>query len=109
MRVSMKVKELDYQSFQRVSSKYLQNPRDKVGKILAKFYEDPGRRFLVSWRGNKVPRGANIIGYKITSIQHGMVYAKQDECIGTYERLVSFGGWSGRKQMIIVYLYPQFS
>lgn len=65
-----------------------------------------GRIFLLCWTGNKVPRGADVLGHKIAWTQNGMVVDDQRAQIGTYDRLLEFGGKSQKEQMIIVYLNP---
>jgi hypothetical protein len=59
--------------------------------------------FLLSWEGNKIPRGAVINGKTIAWTQHGRVISDTGQEIGTYERLAEFGGESGREQKMIVF------
>lgn len=72
------------------------------------------RVFLISWRGNKVPDGAIVLGREITWTQDGKVAAKHrspyeslTEGIGTYERLVEFGGPDGLHHEIRVFIRPE--
>ncbi|MDD5031967.1 MAG: hypothetical protein PHR36_02875 [Patescibacteria group bacterium] len=85
----------------------------EADKLISQLRDKGGRRFLLRWTANnKVPKGAKVFGYQITWTQHGKVYGKVRTAIcniGTYDRLVEFGGESGEEQMMIVYLYPEFS
>lgn len=60
--------------------------------------------FLLKWQGDKIPRGAEVAGHKIAWTQNGVVTDNTGKIIGTYERLVEFGGESGREQQMIVYI-----
>ncbi len=62
------------------------------------------RVFELTWEGNKIPRGAEILGKKITWTQHDMVTAEGGEMIGTYERIEEFGGSTGKSQKMHVYV-----
>ena len=59
--------------------------------------------FLVEWQGSKVPRGAEINGVPIGWTQNGMVSGTGGEALGTYERLVEYGGESGREQKMLIF------
>jgi len=60
--------------------------------------------FHLEWEGNKVPRGAVVSGNVVAWTQHGRVVSSTGEEIGTYERLVEFGGASGRNQQMLVFM-----
>ena len=62
------------------------------------------RVFLLTWQGNKVPRGVNLLGHIIAWTQHGMVTSKGGKTVGTYDRVVEFGGDTGKEQKMLVYL-----
>lgn len=59
--------------------------------------------YLVEWQGSKIPRGASIHGIAIGWTQNGIVSGTQGENLGTYERLVEFGGESGREHKMLVF------
>lgn len=58
---------------------------------------------LLEWEGNKIPRGAKIGNKEIAWTQHGIVTDKNGDDIGTYERIVEFGGVSKYQQVMLVY------
>lgn len=76
----------------------------KFNRLLAITRNRSDRLFLLSWIGNKVPRGAQILDQQVTWTQHGMVQAEPGGNIGTYDRLVEFGGRSGKEHLMLVYL-----
>lgn len=59
--------------------------------------------FLLEWQGNKIPRDAEILGKKIAWTQNGTVVVDGGKNIGTYERLVEFGGNSRNEQMMVIF------
>jgi hypothetical protein len=129
---SIKVEELTDKNTKELVDKYTPRginlgdvSRERMADaLISKLRGKGGRRFLLRWTGDKVPTGASVLGNEIAWTQHGLVQAKRGEQpaniggnmflgktedIGTYDRLVEFGGESGNEQMLIVYLYPQFS
>jgi len=81
----------------------------QVDAQIARLRGQGGLRFLLTWTGSKVPRGANVFGHIVMWTQNGQVTTQTGIDIGTYDRLVEFGGPSHNEQMMIVYLYPNFS
>lgn len=77
---------------------------DMVNQILSQFRSQSDRVFELTWEGNKVPRGAIILGREIAWTQHGRVVAEGGEMIGTYQRLIEFGGPDGVTQKMRVYV-----
>ena len=65
--------------------------------------KDGARTFLVEWSGSKIPRGAAIDGVAIAWTQNGMVTGAGGVDLGTYERLVEFGGASGREHKMLIF------
>lgn len=70
-----------------------------------------GRRvFELTWEGNGVPLGAEILGRKICWTQHGRAWvfperdSEDDEEIGSYKRVEDYGGPTGKMQKMIVYV-----
>lgn len=65
------------------------------------------RRFELTWNGSKIPRGAVVAGHAIGWTQHGRVLTDAGRDIGTYERVVEYGGPARDEQRMIVALYPE--
>jgi hypothetical protein len=60
--------------------------------------------YLLTWHGRKVPRGAVVGDHMITYTQSGVVTADFGDEIGTYQRLVEFGGPDRTLQQMVVFL-----
>ncbi len=60
--------------------------------------------FCLEWEGNKVPRGAVVGAHTVAWTQNGQVVSDMHEMVGTYERIVEFGGESGRHHKMHVFL-----
>lgn len=68
--------------------------------------------FLITWEGNKVPYGAVVAGREIGWTQNGQVIAKKPgdtlghfgDDIGTYDRLVEFGGPERKEHKMLVFV-----
>lgn len=80
-----------------------------VNDLIDRIRESGGRKFLLDWEGNKVPRGARVLDHEIGWTQNGKVLTTSGEDIGTYKRLVEFGGATGKQQKMLIYLYPKKS
>jgi len=63
------------------------------------------RRFELTWRGGRIPRGAVVARYVLAWTQNGQVLDNDGQCIGTYERLVENGGPEHDEQCMVVMLY----
>lgn len=63
-----------------------------------------GKTFLLKWRGGRVPRGTAVWDKKISWTQDGVVSDNEYKKIGTYIRLIQFGGESRRNHEILVFL-----
>ncbi len=74
-----------------------------VEQLRTAIRDKASRVFLLTWEGNKVPRGVSILGHIIAWTQHGRVISEGGQEIGMYDRLVEFGGESGHQQQMIVY------
>ena|SRR3989344_388238 len=72
--------------------------------LLCKIAERAKEIFLLEWDGNKIPRGAVVCGMSIGWTQHGLVTSESGQSIGTYERLVEFGGASHNEQKMLVFV-----
>ena len=79
-----------------------------VAKLHAARAAEAGRVYRLTWKGSKVPRGARIGSHEIVWTQHGMVHARNArgdvEEIGTYKRVVEFGGANQDEQIMEIYL-----
>jgi hypothetical protein len=110
----VKVTEITGQKEHELVTQYLprgvnlgnQNLERVTNMLISAIRSRGGRRFLLCWTGNKVPRGTDVLGRKIAWTQNGMVIDTQRAEIGTYDRLLEFGGESKKEQMMIVYLNP---
>ena len=72
--------------------------------MLARIAGEAKAIFLLEWEGNKIPRDAEINGKKVGWTQNGLVVGTNGEDIGTYERLVEFGGPSRKEQKMLVFV-----
>lgn len=59
-----------------------------------------GPHEVIKWKGSKVPRGKAINGSTIAHAQHGILRSAGGKDIGTYRRVVEFGGEDGDEQEI---------
>lgn len=76
----------------------------KATDLLREIADRAKEVFLLEWEGNKIPRGAVINGNSISWTQHGIVTSAKGEMMGIYERLVEFGGISGKEQKMLVFI-----
>lgn len=80
-----------------------------INSLLNSSRKDAKKIFHLKWEGDKIPRGAVIEGMTIGWTQNGMVNGTdkedRDANIGTYERLVEFGGATGREQQMLVFVH----
>ena len=74
--------------------------------ILQQLRERLTQVHLLTWEGNKVPRGVEINGHQIAWTQNGIVTSTEGEMIGQYDRLVEFGGENHRTQRMLVFTGP---
>ena len=58
---------------------------DSMGKGMEEAY-------ILTWTGNKIPRGVEIKGKKVVWTQNGVVTAEDSSVIGTYDRITEWGG-----------------
>ena len=65
-----------------------------------------GRKFLLTWEGSKIPRGAHVLDHEIGLTRYGRVLTTSGKTTGTYDRLVEFGGAVRKQQKMLIYLYP---
>jgi hypothetical protein len=72
--------------------------------IIARWRKRAKKIFHLKWEGNKIPEGAIIEGTEIAWTQNGQVTGVDGKMIGTYDRLVEFGGASGKEQQMLVFV-----
>ena len=60
--------------------------------------------YILMWDGNKVPRGTQFAGHTIGWTQNGQVLSVEGKMIGVYDRILEYGGESGKEQQMIVFL-----
>ncbi len=86
----------------------------RIDGLIERCREKGGPVYLLVWEGNKIPRGAKIMGHEIVWTQNGLVSAslgavERSFDIGTYDRLVEFGGKTGNLQVMMVYVFPSIN
>ena len=75
----------------------------RVNGLLRAIASQASHAYVLKWEGNKIPRGAVVDGETIAWTQHGCVTSDSGKMVGTYERVVEFGGESGKEQVMFVY------
>ena len=61
--------------------------------------------YILKWEGSKVPRGAVVNDETLAWTQNGRAHNQSGKIVGNYERIVEFGGDSGKEQVMIVYTH----
>ena len=64
-------------------------------ELLGSLQSTKKNRFIMEWRGSKIPRGAKLGGQNIAWIQHGYIYGeypdgRHGDELGFYNRLAEF-------------------
>ena len=77
---------------------------NRVNQLLHAHHRQAKKIFHLKWEGGKIPRGAVICDQEISWTQNGIVQAMDGDIIGTYHRLVEFGGNFGSEQQMIVFV-----
>ena len=75
-----------------------------VNDLVADWRGSARKIFHLKWEGSKIPRGAMIEGSTIQWTQNGEVVSSDGKTIGTYQRLVEFGGASGNEQQMLIFV-----
>jgi len=60
--------------------------------------------YLLEWEGGKIPRGAVVGDKTLAWTQNGFAHGEDGRMVGTYDRIVEFGGANKQKQIMVVYL-----
>jgi hypothetical protein len=77
---------------------------ETVNRMIAHCRESARKIFHLKWEGNKIPYGAVIEGTEIAWTQNGQVTGVGGKTIGTYDRLVEFGGATGKEQQMLIFV-----
>jgi hypothetical protein len=77
---------------------------ETTNRMLSGMRQRAKKIFHLKWEGNKIPRGAVIEGVEIAWTQNGQVTGVGGKMIGTYDRLVEFGGTSCNEQQMLVFV-----
>lgn len=76
----------------------------QVNGLLGQIADRAAEVYLLVWEGNKIPRGAAINDHVIAWTQNGVVTSDKGQMVGTYERVVEFGGPTGNAQQMLVFV-----
>ena len=77
---------------------------ETANRTITRWRERASKIFHLKWEGNKIPRGAVVEGVEIAWTQNGQVTGIGGQMIGTYDRLVEFGGASGKEQQMLIFV-----
>ena len=75
-----------------------------VNQLQKKNPADKKRAFLLQWKGTKSPKGAVVFEHIIGHTQHGEVQDMDGQNIGSYDRIVAFGGETKDEQLMLIYI-----
>ena len=75
--------------------------------LLEKVRSGANKVYLLEWEGDKIPQGVMVDDQEIAWTQHGVVRSSEGDTIGTYQRLVEFGGESRNLQVMLVYSWKK--
>jgi len=86
---------------------HLGNPEadKRFNVLLSRIKKSCKHAYILKWEGSKVPRGAVVGSETLAWTQNGCANNQSGEIVGTYERVVEFGGDSRREQVMIVYTH----
>ena len=75
----------------------------RVNSLLERRRDGANHAYILRWEGSKVPRGAIVGDETLAWTQNGTAHNRSGRMVGTYDRVVVFGGESGQEQAMIVY------
>ncbi len=104
-QIVIEVKELDVGEALAAMSSGTGVNSGMVGLFMEKSIERQEKQYLLTWKGNKVPRGAIVGGHEIAWTQYGMVRDSDGKVIGYYERLVEWGGKDQKDQTMLIAMF----
>ena len=76
----------------------------RYNALLDQMKRESANAYLLTWTGNKIPRGAEIQGKKVAWTQNGIVTAEDGSMIGTYDMITEWGGESKKDQSMVVFV-----
>lgn len=74
-----------------------------VNGLLDSLKQTSEEAVVLNWEGTKIPRGASIDGKEIGWTQNGVVTSVDGKMLGTYDRLMEWGGENGKQHCMVVY------
>lgn len=80
---------------------------EQVDTFLDAFRRKSHSVFELSWKGDKVPDGTVLLGKTIGWTQHGVVTSADGEMMGTYKRMVEFGGPNHDEHVMRIYIHTK--
>jgi len=70
--------------------------------LISQMLQNSKNVFVMEWKGSKVPRKGRISDKEIGWTQHGMITSTNSEHLGTYERLIEFGGANQDEHVMVI-------
>lgn len=64
-----------------------------------------GKKYLLRWKGGRVPSGARVGDRVITWTQHGIVTTQEENVGGTYDRLQDSRGGADDENVMLVHMF----
>lgn len=68
------------------------DPMEMARGLVEQLAELQPIRYLLRWKGSKIPRGAKVGDVPIAWTQHGIVRGADGQTLGYYERTIEWGG-----------------
>ena len=76
---------------------------ERVSSILHGLAEKAETLWFLRWKGTKTPHGAVLGKVAVSHAQNGIVCSDGGDMIGTYERLVEWGGPNHDEHMMLIW------
>ncbi len=73
-------------------------------RLLAMRRQRSQKVFRLSWKGGKVPEGAVVDGKRVVYTRDGSVIGGEGSVIGTYDRMLEFGGAKRDEHEMLVFM-----
>lgn len=74
-----------------------------VNGLLDSLKQSSEEAVVLNWEGTKIPRGASFDGKEIGWTQNGVVTSVDGKMIGTYDRLMEWGGENGKQHCMVIF------
>ena len=78
---------------------------ERVNSVLHEAAESSETLWFLRWKGTKTPHGAALGKTVISHAQNGIVCSVKGDTIGTYERLVEWGGPDHDEHMMVIWVF----